>query len=153
MAQQSVFLVDTSVLIAHLRQTKSPSVLESAQAAYGVPVTSDIVVFELEVGARRAGREFEFRNLFKPMHSYPLTRPILIRAADIQAALLSQNKVIGLPDTFIAATALEHDIPLLHLPECPPACWGDEWPEPKAPQGEALVQLSSNPVPARGKIP
>ena len=115
MAQQPVFLVDTSILITHLRQTKSPTILESAQATYGTPVTSDIVVFELEVGARRAGRQFEFENLFKPMQSYPLTLPILIRAADIQANLLSQNKIIGLPDTFIAATALEHDIPLLTL--------------------------------------
>ncbi len=33
------------------------------------------------------------------------------------------------------------------LPECPPACWGDEWPEPKAPQGEALVQYQATTVP------
>ena len=115
MAQQSIFLVDTSILIAHLRQTKSPTILESANTTYGTPVTSDIVVFELEVGARRVGREFEFGILFAPMRSYPLTRAILIRAAEMQATLLSKNQVIGLPDTFIAATALEHDLPLLTL--------------------------------------
>jgi predicted nucleic acid-binding protein len=52
MAQQPVFLVDTSVFVAHLRQTKAPTILEIARERYGVPVTSDIVIFELEVGAQ-----------------------------------------------------------------------------------------------------
>jgi len=115
MAQQPVFLVDTSVFVAHLRQTKAPTILEIAREHYGTPVTSDIVIFELEVGARRAGRTFEFSSLFKPIRSYPLTQEILIRAADIQAALLGRNEIIGLPDTFIAATALHEDLPLLTL--------------------------------------
>lgn len=39
MAQQPVFLVDTSVFVAHLRQTKAPTILEIARERYGTPVT------------------------------------------------------------------------------------------------------------------
>ncbi len=74
-----------------------------------------MVVFELEVGARRAGRSLEFSASFAGVRAYPLSLPVLLEAADIQAALLKQNQVIGLPDTFIAATAIVHDLPLFTL--------------------------------------
>ena len=63
-------------------------------------------MFELEVGARRAGRKMEFQTHFAAMPTYPLTQAILI---------LSRNQVIGLIDTFIAATALHYALPLLTL--------------------------------------
>lgn len=115
MARRPDFLVDTSILIAHLRQSKSPTVFDAARTRYGIAATSDIVVFELEVGARRAGRELEFQREFQPMQSFPLTQSILIQAADLQAQLLTDNAIIGLLDTFLGATALEHNLPLLTL--------------------------------------
>lgn len=108
------FFVDTNILIAHLRQ-KQPTMLDKAIKRYGEALASDLVIFELEVGARRAGREFEFRTHFSYIQTFPLSQPILIEAAVIQAELLSQNQTIGLSDTFIAATAIFYDLPLLTL--------------------------------------
>jgi predicted nucleic acid-binding protein len=71
-----------------------------------------MVIFELEFGARRVGRVFEFHKHFSSIRSYPLTLAVLLEAAEIQAALLRRNQVIGLPDTFIAATAILHSLPL-----------------------------------------
>ena len=115
MAKPGIFFVDTTVLIGHMRQKQPPTLLDKAHAAYGVPVVSEIVIFELEVGARRAGRSFEFQQNFNFLRAYPLLQAILIEAAHIQADLLNQNQVIGLPDTFIAATAMYHNWPLLSL--------------------------------------
>src|SRR3989304_868636 len=42
---------------------------------------------------------------------------------------------------------------LLHLPECPTACSGDEWPEAQPPQGAALMQYQATPGPEIGRGP
>jgi tRNA(fMet)-specific endonuclease VapC len=115
MAGRSLFFVDTSVLIRHLRQKTGKSVFDTACATFGQPVVSEMVVFELEVGARRAGHTLEFNAHFAEVPTYPLSLEVLLEAADIQATLLKQNQVIGLPDTFIAATAIVHDLPLFSL--------------------------------------
>ena len=41
---------------------------------------------------------------------------------------------------------------LLHMPEYPPACWWDEWPEPRVPLGEAQMKYTSKPVPEGAKF-
>jgi tRNA(fMet)-specific endonuclease VapC len=115
MAGQSLFFVDTSVLIQHLRQKAGKTVFDTACATFGQPVVSEMVVFELEVGARRVGRSLEFNTYFAGIPTYPLSLAVLLEAADIQATLLKQNQVIGLPDTFIAATAITHELPLFSL--------------------------------------
>ncbi|MBZ0317051.1 MAG: type II toxin-antitoxin system VapC family toxin [Anaerolineae bacterium] len=108
------FFVDTSVLIAHMRQ-KQPTVFQKAKSKYGDPLVSEIVVFELEVGARRAGRQREFDTHFAGISTYPLTQAVLLQAADLLVALVKQNQTIGALDTFIAATALHHQLPLFTL--------------------------------------
>jgi tRNA(fMet)-specific endonuclease VapC len=89
--------------------------LEKAQQRFGEPVTSDIVVFELEIGAQRRGRQLEFANLFPQMTAFPLSQEILLLAAKLQADLLQKNQIIGISDVFIAATGIYHDLPLLTL--------------------------------------
>lgn len=114
MAASNQFFVDTNILIAHMCQ-QSPSILEQAVSTHGVAVVSDLVVFELEVGARRASRKLEFATNFADIKTFPLTQEVLIEAAAIQAKLIANNQIIGLTDTFIAATALYHDLPLFSL--------------------------------------
>ena len=41
---------------------------------------------------------------------------------------------------------------LFHMPEYPPACWWDEWPEPRVPLGEAQMKYASKPVPEGAKF-
>lgn len=115
MVQEPTFFVDSNILVTHLRQKIAPTVFDKARTAYGTPAVSEIVVFEIEVGARRAGRKLEFQRSFSGIKTVRLNRNVLIQAAIIQADLLSKNLVIGLADTFIAATALHYDLPLFTL--------------------------------------
>ncbi len=110
-----VFFVDSNILIRHIRQKQSPTIYEQAIAKYGTAVVSEIVIFELEVGARRAGRQFEFQTHFNHLTAYPMIATIWVEAAKIHATLLSQNQTIGIFDTFIAATAIHHHLPLFTL--------------------------------------
>jgi predicted nucleic acid-binding protein len=91
MAASNQFFVDTNILIAHIRQ-QSPSILEQAISLHGVAIVSDIVVFELEVGARRASRKLEFSTNFPDVESLPLTQEILLEAAAIQAKLIAKKQ-------------------------------------------------------------
>jgi tRNA(fMet)-specific endonuclease VapC len=115
MAQEAEFLVDTSVLIAHIRKTKSQSLFDLTKIAFGQAAISEIVIFELEVGAIRASRSQEFERRFGYLTTFPITQVILMRAAEVHVTLLRRNQIIDLADTIIAATALEHDLPLFTL--------------------------------------
>jgi tRNA(fMet)-specific endonuclease VapC len=114
MAASPQFIVDTSLLIQHIRQ-KNSQVLQKGILKYGLPATSAISILELEIGARRAGRQFEYQAHFAFLPAYPLAEGVLIQAAIVQADLLSQNQAIGILDVLIAATALYHQLPLLSL--------------------------------------
>lgn len=85
------FFVDSSLLIAHLRQTRTPTVLELGLEHHGIAGASDVIVFELEVGARRAGRSFEYQTHFADIPTFALTQEILMKAASIQATLNIQH--------------------------------------------------------------
>ena len=114
MAKTTEFFVDTNILITHIRQPNQ-SIIEQSSLRYGMMVVSDVVVFELEVGARRAGRSFEFATHFSLVKTYPILLDIWLLTAKIQADLIKQNLVIGLTDTLIASTAIYHNLPLLTL--------------------------------------
>ena len=85
-------------------QAKSPTELA---------VASQVVVFELEVGARQTGRSYEFHTIFPWIKTYPITESILIESAALDVHLVKQNLTIGIMDVFIATTAIHHNLPLL----------------------------------------
>jgi len=114
MAEKAKFFVDTSILIAHIRNSH-PNILSLASSYFGTVVVSDVVVFELEVGAQKSGRSLEFATKFPLIETYPITQEIWLLCAKIQAQLLKQNQAIGLTDTLIAVSSIYYDYPLLTL--------------------------------------
>jgi len=86
-----------------------------ASLRYETAIVSDVVVFELEVGAQKAGRSLEFATKFPLIETYPVTQDIWLLCAKIQAQSLKQNQVIGLTDTLVAGTSIYYDYPLLTL--------------------------------------
>lgn len=114
MATEAQFIVDTTVLIQHIRQ-KNAQVLQKSILKYGLPAASAVSILELEIGARRVGREYEYQNHFGFLPVYELSESILIQAAILQADLLQKNLSIGILDVLIGATALDHRLALLTL--------------------------------------
>jgi len=76
---------------------------------------SVITVYELEFGACRAGRQSDIETLRTSFDILPVTKNIAQRAAALDADLIHQNIQIGIKDTFIAATCLVHDLPLITI--------------------------------------
>jgi tRNA(fMet)-specific endonuclease VapC len=76
---------------------------------------SVITVYELEFGAYRAGRASDLDDLRTSFKILRLTEEIAKQAARLDAHLIHQNIQVGIKDTFIAATCLVHDLPLLSM--------------------------------------
>ncbi len=109
-----MILVDTDVLIAHLRGVPSASRwLHDARRA-GPVLVSVVTVAELTGGMRSAERA-TVRRLLRAIDSVPVTDLIAHRAGDFQREYRRSHQGIGLPDYLIAATAEMHGVPLATL--------------------------------------
>ncbi len=108
-------LVDTSIIIEHLRkQQKSQSLLfrlENRQILY----TSTVVAFELWAGATPFSKQQEVQELLKLFTILPFHLEIAKQAANIYRDLKGKNQVIEIRDVFIAATAMVYELPLATL--------------------------------------
>ena len=108
-------VLDSSILIQHARvRDKQNSVFARSLQVYN-PSLSVITVYELEFGAYCAGRASDLEDLRTSFRILPLTEQIAKAAARLDASLIRQNTQIGIKDTFIAATCLEHGMPLLSI--------------------------------------
>ena len=107
-------LIDTSVLIAHLRGRLA---LQDLVQGYGDLYVSAITLYELDYGAYKAGRSSDFARLKEAFRPGVLAvgAEEAERAAQANGALARRNRQIGPRDALIAGTALAHDVALLTL--------------------------------------
>jgi predicted nucleic acid-binding protein len=106
-------VLDSSMIIHHTRLgNKRHSFFLRSLLVYN-PNLSVISIYEIELGAYRAGRLSDIAALQVDFKILPLTQEIAQRAASLDADLIRRNRQIGIKDTFIAATCLVHNLPLL----------------------------------------
>ncbi|MGC0273361.1 type II toxin-antitoxin system VapC family toxin [Pseudactinotalea sp. Z1739] len=99
-----MILVDTDVLIAHLRGIPTARTwLHQAHATSPLAVSA-VTIAELTGGMRSAERR-EVWNLLSIMQSVPVTEPISRTAGEFVRQYRRSHTGIGLPDYLIAATA------------------------------------------------
>ncbi len=109
-------LVDTSVIIEHLRRSKGGrSLLALAFEAFQVCCVSAVTVYEVELGAKLAGRESDVARLLPFLQVVPFGEAEAEETSDLQAALIKRNLRISHRDAMIAGTALARGLPLLTL--------------------------------------
>ncbi len=112
---KAAVIVDTSVFIDYFRkQLKEKSLLVELSRKYTIAI-SVITKFELLVGIKDEKQRAFWKDLFNDITIFPLTENEAERAAFLLQHLRQANKVIGLPDIFIAATALENHMPIVTL--------------------------------------
>lgn len=107
-------LIDTSILIDHLRrENKERSVYFQAAQQFDCSVSA-ITEFEFRVGITATNRPF-VEALLDLTPILPFDSACVQAAAGIYRELKAVNQLVALPDLFIAATAVAHDLPLLTL--------------------------------------
>jgi tRNA(fMet)-specific endonuclease VapC len=107
-------IVDTSVLINYLRGRPGFPALESVGEIY-LPA---MVLAELQIGWHRAHgsphRQIRrFEDLVSIMFFLPILRRTVSLYVEVRRGLELTNAIIPENDLWIAATAREHDLPLL----------------------------------------
>lgn len=91
-------LADTDVLIDHLRGHRR---LPAAVSSYSV-------ITRTELFAGRATEEDRIGTLLEPLEEIPVDRAVAERAGRLR-----RTTAVRTPDALIAATALEHGLPLM----------------------------------------
>jgi predicted nucleic acid-binding protein len=101
-----VILVDSDVLIAHLRGIPAArDWLLAARRHTGPLATSVISVAEI-TGGMRSGERREVTRLLDTLQALPVNRPIAVRAGELRRTYHRSHNAIGIADYLIAATAL-----------------------------------------------
>jgi tRNA(fMet)-specific endonuclease VapC len=107
-------LVDTSVLIDHLRKSqKEKTIFYQLNFRYDY-VISSITEFEFLIGASPRSIQFT-ADLLAMLPVLPFDTSCVKTASAIYHNLKAKNQIISLPDIFIAATAITFDLQLLTL--------------------------------------
>ncbi len=107
-------LVDTSILIDHLRQKdKEHSPFYRTTQRFDCSISA-VTEFEFRVGGTAANREF-MASLLALTPVLPFDSECVRVAVDLYQNLRVINRLIVLPDLFIAATAIANGLPLLTL--------------------------------------
>ncbi|MCC7452505.1 MAG: PIN domain-containing protein [Anaerolineae bacterium] len=115
MEREPQLLVDTNLLIQHLRDQSGMSALRRSLRVYGPGAVSIISDIEYAAGELHVGRRPNFVEDFRGLRVLPLSPMILRRAPYLQAESIAKNHRMDMADLLIAATAIYHDLPLLTL--------------------------------------
>jgi predicted nucleic acid-binding protein len=100
-----VILVDSDVLIAHLRGERvATEWLLEARLATGPLATSAVSVVEVAGGMRSQERR-EVGRLFASLRTFPVNERVAWRAAELMRTYRRSHTGIGLGDYLVAATA------------------------------------------------
>lgn len=108
------FVADTSILIEFFRGAPEVSFIAESFEEGNICIPS-IVRYELLCGIKSAKHREQRLRFFEACQMIDLTPAIADRAAEIYSALRERGNPLDHEDILIAATALEHDLPVATL--------------------------------------
>ena len=112
---KETILIDTSLFIDYYRKPKKEStVLVKLSEKYKFAI-SVITKFELLVGVFTKEQYSFWTNIFNDLIVFPVADKEVERSAEIVKYLRKNNKMIGLQDILIAATAIENNLGMASL--------------------------------------
>ena len=105
-------LIDTSLLIDHLRKQRKDQTLFYRVTFEHECLISAITEFEFRVGSTPKNHQF-IEEVLQDLPVLPFDSACVQVASDLYQELKGHNQLLALPDMFIAATAIVHQLPLL----------------------------------------
>lgn len=101
-----MILVDTDVLIAHLRGTEvARDWLVRARRESGARLSASVVTATEILGGLRSGERPSVARLLATLHLHPVSELVARRAGELMREYRRSHAAIGLGDYLIAATA------------------------------------------------
>ena len=111
---RKIICLDTSILIDYFRKENKARTFFFELAKKFDFIISVITKFEILNGSNDDQKEF-WNELFNGVQILPLGEEEVEIASEIIKTLRSQNQLIDLPDIFIGATAVTHNLKLATL--------------------------------------
>ena len=108
----SRFLLDSDVIIWHLRGRREITEMLQDIQRYGVPACSALSVLEVQVGVKR-GEEEKTDRFMDSLKIFDVNREIAYKAAQIIREYKEKGMTIDLPDAIIASTCIFQDLILV----------------------------------------
>ncbi|WP_188503911.1 type II toxin-antitoxin system VapC family toxin [Parapedobacter pyrenivorans] len=113
--ETTVVCLDTSILIDYYRKKdKRKSAFFQLTNRFKLFSVSIVTEYEIMVGTKTDQEEF-WKKFFDKVTILPFNKSVNDWAVSITKQLKSSNKLIEVPDIFIAATAKAHNLPLATL--------------------------------------
>lgn len=113
--EAAVVCLDTSILIDFYREKdKRRSAFFQLTNRYKLFAVSIVTEYEILVGSRSDQQEF-WEGFFDKVTILSFSKSVSDTAVRITKQLKAANKLIEVPDIFIGATALAHNLPIATL--------------------------------------
>jgi hypothetical protein len=108
----SRFLLDTDVIIWHLRGRKVVTEVLRDLQRFGLPACSALSVLEVQLGVKK-GEEENTDRFLKSLRIFDVDLEIASKAAQLIRRFKAKGVALELPDSVIAATCILHDLILV----------------------------------------
>ncbi len=108
----SRFLLDSDVIIWHLRGRKVVTEVLRDLQRFGLPACSALSVLEVQLGVKK-GEEENTDRLLKSLRIFDVDTEIASKAAQLIRRSKTRGVALDLPDSVIAATCILHDLILV----------------------------------------
>ncbi len=108
----SRFLLDSDVIIWHLRGRKEVTDMLRDLERFGVPACSALSVIEVQLGVKK-GEEEKTDRFLRSLRVFEVNREVANQAALLIRKYKRKGIKIELPDAVIAGTCILHDLVLV----------------------------------------
>jgi predicted nucleic acid-binding protein len=105
----SRFLLDSDVIIWHLRGRKEVTEMLRNLQRFGLPACSALSVLEVQLGVKK-GEEEKTDRFLKSLRIFDVNMEIANHAARLIREYRTKGVTIDLPDAIIASTCILHDL-------------------------------------------
>ena len=108
----SKFLLDSDVIIWHLRGRKEVTEVLRDLQRFGLPACSALSVLEIQLGVKK-GEEEKTNRFLESLRIFDVDMEIASKAAQLIRRSKARGVTLDLPDSVIAATCILHDLILV----------------------------------------
>jgi predicted nucleic acid-binding protein len=108
----SRFLLDSDVIIWHLRGRKEVTDVLRDLQKFGLPACSALSVLEIQLGVKK-GEEEKTDRFLKSLRIFDVDMEIASKAAQLIRRHKARGVTLDLPDSVIAATCILHELILV----------------------------------------
>jgi predicted nucleic acid-binding protein len=106
------FLLNSDVIIWHLRGRKEVTEVLRELQRFGLPACSALSVLEVQMGVKK-GEEEKTDRFLKSLRIFDVNMEIASKAAQLIRRYKARGVTLDLPDSVIAATCILHELILV----------------------------------------